>query len=144
VLTYFFIVLGVTVVYGLSSWALILLILFGSIVGLAPGWGKYFHVDSVGKYYPEEKEVWIIDQMIKPFPVEYQRIIGMSLRWFVCFLPLFIILGNPMVFGLLAIGPMYRIQELYGKYMDYNTKWFVLEFTTGTWLGYLLLIGGVL
>lgn len=110
------------------------LIIASVYLALTIGWGKYLTATGEGVYNPNERESVIVDYMIKYLP-KYQDVVGMSLRWFIYSIPLGIVTCNPLIIGLLLIGPLYYIHR-------YHHKWWLTELLTGSLFGALSLVGG--
>ena len=125
----------ITAVTALPNPAWHIAVIFGLLwLGFAPGWGVYFACIS-GKNEINKPEFFIVDNILKLFnfksPENYGTV-GMSLRWVIMFMPLFLFLLKPVALLILAMaGPLYLI-----SYKSGVTNWTVLaEFLTGVLLG---------
>lgn len=105
----------------------------GLYIGFAPGWGKYFSATGMQPFNREEKEIFLIDAIVNKIKYDTMAgIIGMSLRWFIFFMPLFIALnGWYYALPLLLVGPIYNLYR-------FHKLWSVNEFLSGALLGFSL------
>jgi len=125
----------------LLQWYVWPLVFGGFCLGLMPGWGKYMTATGLGVWNKNEIEIKPIDFIINKIdhPL-WSPVLGMSLRWFIFFFPLFMVLGRPLEsFGLLSMGFVYAGYRLLGRNYD-DQKWFLMEFITGVILGILVFI----
>jgi len=124
-----------------NLWVIIIGLVY---LGLAPGWGKYFGAIT-GEYPTHEKELFFIDWMIDPWGAKYPYLagtVGMTLRWLICFAPLFFLLDwaiNKPVYSLgilVLVGPLYWIcGRIWGKDQREFTQ---AEMSTGALLCFAL------
>lgn len=99
----------------------------GFALGYSIGWGKYF-MSFHGMNLRHEKEFAPIDFIVDKISNNYlSGIVGMSLRWFIFFLPLALVTGSLITSPiLLSVGFIYHSLKYVG------TKYFNrIEFITG-------------
>jgi hypothetical protein len=107
----------------------------GLLIGLAPGWGKYFPTDKLNR---DEKEIGFIDKIINYIETDSTAaFVGMALRWGVFFAPLLLFLDK-----LILAAPLGIIVSIcYSVCINgFGQKsWRVMEFLSGLILGIVLL-----
>jgi hypothetical protein len=106
------------------------LILASMAIAFAPGWGEYFpyrNTPMVAEFAPVDFLLELIytdgDTGQRDENYILQRTVGMSLRWLICFAPLFGLLGYvahsslaiPAWASLVLAGPIYRAVAKAGK-----------------------------
>ncbi len=124
------VILGYSIAINIVQFVLIVAATF---LVLAPGWGSYLTASGEGVYV-NEKESKLVDFILKFIPF-YKPVIGMSLRWFLYSIPLAVVTFNPLLVGLLLIGPIYYAHR-------YHYRWWITEFSAGALFGSLALFGG--
>lgn len=133
---------GITLIlfYNITDIYLLVSLIISLLIGYNIGWGKYLTATGLGKWNKNEKEFPPIDIIVNKIdhPV-ISPVLGMSLRWLL-FAPVFIICGQYYeILGLLLIGPIYYLYRYLSK--DYKEqKWEIIEFISGSLLGFLLVI----
>jgi len=133
ILTLIFPAILITTKDPLLSIVLTLAILFG----YSFGWGKYFGMIDGTTFKRLEVEFLPADY-VSNYVFDRTRdhklssVIGMSIRWFVAFLPAFLILNTIlMAIPLLLIGIIYLLHNK-------HNSWYLTEYSTGMLLGLLI------
>lgn len=113
-----------------------LILIGGLFLGLSIGWGKYFSaMKTHWTYHDKPSELPIVEFFTDR--ISNDRVAGitaMSLRWFILFFPMFLLLGAPMYsIGLLSIGFLYALHDI-------HDNWEITEFITGSTLGLMVIL----
>jgi len=120
------------------------------ILGMSFGWGKYFSVLPF-VHFPRERSDFppadLISNLIfdKTQNSQLAGFVGMGVRWSIGLLPLFLFINWKWALGgavaIFIVGLLYR--GSYIKYdplgdVDFEQRWRLAEFLTGTYLGIII------
>lgn len=109
----------------------------GFFIAFTIGTGKYFMaIHGEDRRFERECPVtdWLLDRAAIKNNYLYGAV-GMSLRWMIWTIPLFVMLLNPLWLGMALVGPIYWLAGRVNKTEPVR----VAEFATGALLGFLLL-----